>query len=351
MKTRTISRRHKDITRARLRLDDHTLDEKLPTNALECLERHHAPAVHDLGKFRTLPTEVLDQVLCQLDICALSHFQRVNRRAMQVVNALTEYKAIATLVPNALIGILSIGTGQWITSQTLYEKLCTSYCERCGDFGGYLYLITCSRVCFCCFTEARIYMPLPRDVACLEFGLDRQIVDTLPRMRVIPGTYAPSNRKARRGILVDYASARNAGIAFHESVNAMNEYVRRLKQERNKAHEEMLATWTKAFENGLATAAERPGSNLPGFDGHTANPLRYVAIVRLPWLDKPAQEIEWGFHCLGCERSTRLPLHYRRQFTKASFDQHLQEDGGISFDKRTLQYTHVPNERSCSVER
>ncbi|KAF2136590.1 uncharacterized protein K452DRAFT_237240, partial [Aplosporella prunicola CBS 121167] len=85
-----------------------------------------------------------------LDLRTLTDFRCVNQRAMQVVDSIFPYNAIIKHVRNALRGILSIETGRWITCEALFETLCTPQCESCGAFGGYLYLITCKRVCYRC---------------------------------------------------------------------------------------------------------------------------------------------------------------------------------------------------------
>ncbi|KEY73448.1 hypothetical protein S7711_11089 [Stachybotrys chartarum IBT 7711] len=70
-------------------------------------------------------------------------------------------------------------------------------------------------------------------------------------------------------------------------------------------------------------------------DGHSGNPFRFVAIVRVPWLDRTASqgEVEWGFHCLGCTKSNRLPLHFRRKFSAVSFAEHLAQYGEVKDGK------------------
>jgi hypothetical protein len=332
MNERPVALRHKGLAFSQLRINDHNLDEKLPTVSSEgCQIRCHQPVVYDLGALDTLPVELLDGILCQLDLRTLTDFRRVNRRAIELVNALPSYKAIITHIPNALTGILAIRAGRWIMCRTLFEKLCAPTCEECGDFGGYLYLITCKRVCFLCFTHEKAYLPLSSRAACREFGLKSGIVETLPHMLVVPGTYAPNMKKASGTILIDYQSALCAGVLLHGSVNAMEKYVSRAKARDMEAYEKRL------------NASKRSGARvrLPyssdSVDLNSANPFRYVAIVRVPWLDRPAREIEWGFHCSGCENSNRLPLHYRRQFTTLSFDEHLIQCGRIQDGQHSLE--------------
>lgn len=90
-----------------------------------------------LGTLEQLPLELLHMILTQLTIRSLTHFRHVNRRALQIVYSIPQYKAIAVYAPASLCGILSIGTGEWMPCQDLHDKLCTAECDSCGDFGGY----------------------------------------------------------------------------------------------------------------------------------------------------------------------------------------------------------------------
>ena len=175
----------------------HTLDDKLSSFPSQPKRDHfRLPPRTNAGTLDTLPVEVLEDVLSQLDLRTLMDFRRVNKRATDLIDFLTPYKAITTHASNAIRGAFRIGTAKWITCRTLYEKLCTRGCEQCGDYGGYLYLLTCKRVCFICLSEDKLYLPLQRRHASRRFGLDRQTIETLPRMIVTPGLtqrYAMTN--------------------------------------------------------------------------------------------------------------------------------------------------------------
>ncbi|KAJ2985879.1 hypothetical protein NUW58_g5298 [Xylaria curta] len=217
-----VARAFHKFTYPRLRLNDHTLDDNLPVfQPQRDNDRSHALPTASIGVLDILPPELLAEILCQLDLRTLLDFRYVNRRAADLVNYLPQYKGITTHARNALRGILSIETGRWITCAALYEKLCTPVCEQCGDFGGYLYLLTCKRVCFLCLSRNPIYLPLPPGRASRKFGLQRQIVERLPRMKAIPGTYSPNEKKVAKCTLVDYESALHAGVALHGSLDAM----------------------------------------------------------------------------------------------------------------------------------
>jgi hypothetical protein len=281
----------------------------------------------NLGTVDVFPLEFLQMVLSQLDLRTLTDFRRVNQLAMEIVDSLLQYKAITTYAPNALRGILSIETGRWISCDTLYEKLCTAECEQCGDFGGYLYILTCRRVCFLCLSNDSKYLPLSHSEAIRKFGLDRSILNTLPQMRSIPGTYSPNEQKCnKRPALVDSESAYHAGITLHGSLSAMQQYVSDIAAQKLREYDERVL---RSKAEGCRSTPRRPRTedifhSLPG------NPLRFVAVIRTPWFNRASRELVWGFHCIGCKTfySSR-PLHWRRKFTVESFIEHIEQCGNI----------------------
>ncbi|KAH6653365.1 hypothetical protein BKA67DRAFT_501432, partial [Truncatella angustata] len=306
---------------------DHTLDDNLlPSKLHPKGEFPYRPPTTNVGDLDVLPPELQQEILSQLDLRSLTVFQRVNRRATELVNSLPQYKTINTHALNALRGILSIETGKWITYKTLYEKLCTLECENYGDFGGYLYLLTYKRVCFLCFSQDRLYLPLSPRLAKRKFGLCSRTVNTLPCMKVIYGKYSPNVKNVYTpSVLVDYKSALHAGIALHGSLSAMHEYVAKMEDQKCKAH--------NAKQSSPTSGHPRRTLTLNPFDKQSGNPFRFVAIVHVTWFNRASQEVVQGFHCVGCEKSCRLPLHYRRKFIATSFDNHLKRFGSIQNGK------------------
>ena len=281
----------------------------------------------NLGTVDVFPLEFLQMVLSQLDLRTLTDFRRVNQLAMEVVDSLLQYKTIATYAPIALRGILSIETGRWISCDTLYEKLCTAECEQCGDFGGYLYILTCKRVCFLCLSSDSKYLPLSHSEAVKNFGLDRSILNTLPQMRSIPGTYSPHRQQCNKRLaLVDSESAYQAGITLHGSLIAMRQYVSDIAAQKLR----------ESVEGLLRGSTPRRPRTEDIFDGLSGDGLRFVAIIRTPWFNRASRKLVWGFHCIGCETChsrwrfhSRRSLHWRRKFTVESFIEHIEQCGNI----------------------
>ncbi|KAG5989376.1 hypothetical protein E4U52_005624, partial [Claviceps spartinae] len=88
-------------------------------------------------------------------------FHRVNRRAMDIVDALPvpQYTALIKHCPNIVRAILSIKADAF-DYNVLYRTLSTFSCSTCERFGDRLYLIDCRRVCYQCFMERLEYFPL-----------------------------------------------------------------------------------------------------------------------------------------------------------------------------------------------
>ncbi|KAH2761567.1 hypothetical protein KXW10_000389 [Aspergillus fumigatus] len=315
-------------------LRDHTLDE---IRNLCCLDngRHRPIPKYALGALEQLPLEIINLVLTQLDIRSLTDFRRVNQRALQVVDSIPQYKAIIKHAPASLRGIISIGTGRWISCQDLYEKLCTAECDSCGDFGGYLYLITCRRVCFLCFTEKPDYLPLLRADAIRKFGLRHEHLTRLPAMKSVPGCYSPREIKVRtRLTLFDHDTARQVGVAVHGTVSTMEQYALQMTFQRLERYQSRKSQQTP----GAGKSTPRRPRSEDEFDGRMSNPKRFVAIVRAPFLDVRTGSSEWGSHCVACRPyHYNRPLHWRRKFTDKSFEDHIKECGEIIDGKHVRQ--------------
>lgn len=298
-------------------------------------EINYLPPTKNAGVLDTLPLEMLRSILHSFDLRSLVDFRRVNRRAAYLVDSLFHYQVIKRHAPNALRGILRIETSWWITCLTLYEKLCTKGCEVCGDFGGYLYLLTCKRVCFRCFTQDDSYLPLSPGLACRKFGLNSQTVKTLPHMKVVPGKYTPPSHNFNCSTriwppgpqLIDYDSAVQAGISLHGSSTVMERHVSNAVAQREQAYQARLDAAAAAQAQqpeAPKRRVRRPARMTPRVpDAGVLNPLRFVAIVHVPWFNKSSHEAEWGFYCTQCHLESRSP-----KFTAASFDEHLERLGG-----------------------
>lgn len=277
---------------------------------------HTEQPAESLGSLDALPNECISQILSYLDIKTLTDFRRINRQAMQHIDMIPEYAAIVKYCSMMLRGLLSVETAQNISLQLAFEKLCTPGCEICGDFGPYIWLLTCRRVCFTCSRSSRFLEPISRSLASYTFGLNSKIIKSLPCALSLKGRYRPSDanhftRYRMRHVLVDVESAHEAGIARHGSEKAIETYreAREEKQQSTTPHN----PYTRRFRQTAPIAG------------------RDMFIVRTPFLDLSIQAnpmVHDGFHCLGCKCSGER-RDRSRMFTPKSFLAHLEEHGSV----------------------
>jgi hypothetical protein len=179
-----------------------------------------------LGTLETLPVELLQMILLDLDLQSLTSLRCVNRRTRLTIDTLWQYNEIITHASNSLRAALSINVGTSISCRQLHTELCSQECVTCGRFGAFLYLLTCSRVCYVCLVENPRFLPLTPKHARIAFGLSSYETGKLPTAITLLGIYSHSSKICRTRIsLVDRTSSRLAGIRFHKSVEQMEECV------------------------------------------------------------------------------------------------------------------------------
>ncbi|KIW14454.1 hypothetical protein PV08_07238 [Exophiala spinifera] len=274
----------------------------------------------NLGTLEKLPHGVLWSVLAQLDVCTVRTFRRVNRQAQELVDALTHYNTINTHAPHVIPAILSIEAGRWISCGDLWKAFCTATCEECGRFANFLYIPTCKKVCFYCFTGGRtIAVPFLYEDAREMFGVTDDILQTLPNMLSIPGTYGPDDFKTdERFPLVDRLSAYFAGIERHGSRFDMERYAsEKLFDKRSQAWEE---AGKQRRRPRLQDYWDEEEKNIWSEEPNTG--FRFMAVVHLAPFNRLTQEFELGFSCVACLGSCE-------RHTVASFREHINQYGNI----------------------
>ncbi|KAF4468078.1 F-box domain Skp2 [Fusarium albosuccineum] len=112
------------------------------------------PSSLDPDILARLSPESTTNILLQLDIKSYLTFRQVNRRARHVATNLHEYKLIAAHGLEGLKGLIRMKLVDKFTIRDLYLPLVNYKCAVCGDFGGCLFLLTCTRCCFSCINSS-----------------------------------------------------------------------------------------------------------------------------------------------------------------------------------------------------
>ena len=318
-----------ELTTPQLNIKDNTLDQN--DLAYRCpLDngRHTTNPEADLGELALLPPELLHRLLRQLDIQSLTDLRRVNQQAMILVDSVPEYRVIVTHAPNALRGMLCLGSARSNSCYDLYQKLCTAECDTCGDFGGYLYLITCRRVCFTCLSDEVSYLPLRKADVIRDCGIESKHLGSIPHVRSRPGRYSPNSKIYRKSVtLYDRDASYRAAISIYGTEgNVKGAIARKIDERFNDFHAKQ-----STYESGgrLGRKPRRPRTE-EVWDATSGNPHRFLAVVGAPHYDVHTRRATDGFYCRGCRDEHVGPdLHWRRRFTIETFERHWARFGAI----------------------
>ncbi|KAF2669445.1 hypothetical protein BT63DRAFT_261158 [Microthyrium microscopicum] len=253
-----------------------------------------------------LPLEMIQMILLHFDIQSITHFESFNPHTKDLVQSLLEYRAIVKHASKALHQILAIESGEYITLQTLYTKLCTAKCESCGHFASNLYLITCKRVCDSCFKSKTKWYPNPCSLAEDILGLSPAQIATLPKF------HSPqrSSRYQLRATTFQWYADREA--AYDIAIKSGKFSPLSLKPPI------FDSVYGIGMEYYVAPRCRTAGRRLP---------IRYDALIDVPWLNRKTNKGEHGMYCPRCNRTNGPSgLELRRLLT----DYYENKDLGVA---------------------
>lgn len=262
-------------------LDDADLESRCPLDN----GRHVTTRPRSfLGKLDLLPLELITGVLLALDLPTLTAFRRVNQSAMNIVDILRPYSMIVRHCPNVLRAVLSIEATSY-DCQSLFETLSTSKCITCGRFGGYLYLITCERVCYYCYTSHPAFLPIPVTRAAQATGRTRKDLKRLPHIRSLPGKYTNWEKSSKvRGLLWDQRAI---------------------------------------MGDSSGTSAQKLAERSRKQDFTTRETVRFMSIISAPCFGPAGSTVDWGFWCVRCRDGPGTAGQFRVKFTKDAILDHI----------------------------
>lgn len=105
------------------------------------------PANIGLGSFQVLPLEVFHIVVGKLDLHSIEQFAQVCEEASERVFSHHMYRRIYHQAHDVVRCFRLFKPDERIPLRQLYKNLGQSRCCYCDQFGGYLYLHNCTRVC------------------------------------------------------------------------------------------------------------------------------------------------------------------------------------------------------------
>ena len=300
----------------------------------ECLPldngRHLKNPSAILGDLERLPAELLLPILTQqIDLQSLTDLRRVSQRAMDIVDSIPEYHVIVKHAPDALRAVLIAKKDNQVTCQRMFNKLISFECERCGEFGGLLYLITFKRLCWGCFMTNLEFIPI------LESEVGTSFLLTKEELQAVDHIVHPPSRNMEDRDVTDGKKRYDLMVLL--SVASEN----REKNNRTgnifpfTAQEIKEMTGWRLKKNPRSPLARNALLDYPGFSlmidqrttfGTSTRLKRLDELIKasilFPYFDKSTKMAEFGFLCEECVRVSKNPWVW---YNMATFKKHLAD--------------------------
>ncbi|KAF5586419.1 cyclin f-box [Fusarium pseudocircinatum] len=143
-----------------------------------------------LGSLDRLPLEFLYDTLFRLDIHSLLKFRPINFRSRQTVDSLKQYQTIVLHGMNLLCALLRTRLAVKTSLLDFYNALCLKSCSLCGEFGGFISLLTWTRCGFKCLKEAPETQIQTVSAVRKQFRLNKADLGQLRSFKTLPGIYS-----------------------------------------------------------------------------------------------------------------------------------------------------------------
>ncbi|ROT38450.1 hypothetical protein SODALDRAFT_333027 [Sodiomyces alkalinus F11] len=283
-----------------LELDLHGMIRDIPPALPSAIRRDSACS--SLGSLDILPAELLLLTCNLLDFQSLSRVSRDSVKGKEVVEALPAYRDVIDHAPEVLTALGKTQLLRYHSAPLLRQTLRSGTCASCSDFGGFLFLPTCERVCFECLHQNRAFRMTTLATAKQCFGLTYSQLKRIPILHSIPGTYSVRFQVSRRRVyrLVSVKQAKRLGVEVHGSV----EDLAKLVPARRTVKMTTRQFWV--FRRFHEAPREPPGCDLSRH--MVEDDFGGVASLRFPYLTE-AGGADYGRLCRGC----RLTYDHYRQ--------------------------------------
>ncbi|KAF4457608.1 cyclin f-box [Fusarium austroafricanum] len=211
-----------------------------------------------LGSLDRLPLELLHDTLFRLDMHSLFKFRQTNLRSRQTIDSLRQYQMIASHGLNLFRALLRTRLAIDISLLDFYNALYIKNCSLCGEFGGFISLLTWKRCCFKCLQEAPETQVRTLAAVRKQFRLTKVELGQLKSFKTLPGTYSMEESVHQSRITI---------VSLHQ-----------------------------------ASLVSRPQSRQAQSASSERNrKFNFMGSCALPYYDKLTGNVEHGMSCAGCQ--------------------------------------------------
>lgn len=214
-----------------------------------------------LGSLDRLPLELLHDTLFRLDMHSLFKFRQINLRSRQMVDSLNQYRLVVSHGLNLFCALLRTRLAVGISLFDFYNALCTKACTLCGEFGGFISLLTWKRCCFKCLQDSPETQVQTLAAVRKQFHLSKVELDQLRSFKTLPGIYSMEESIHKSRIAI---------VSLHQAILACRRQPHTLVQAQPASSER-----TQKFN--------------------------FMGSCALPYYDKQTGKVEHGISCAGCQ--------------------------------------------------
>ncbi|KAH7238146.1 hypothetical protein BKA59DRAFT_481492 [Fusarium tricinctum] len=214
-----------------------------------------------LGCLDRLPLELLHDTLFRLDMHSMFKFRQTNLRSRQMVDSLKQYQMIVSHGLNLLCALLRTRLAIEISLLDFYNALCIKNCSLCGEFGGFISLLTWKRCCFKCLKEAPETQVQTLAAARKQLRLTKVEIGQLRSFKTLPGIYSMEETVHKSRIAI--VSRHQASLICKRPSDALGQ--------------------------AQTTVSERNRK------------FNFMGSCALPYYDKLTGNVEHGMSCAGCQ--------------------------------------------------
>ncbi|KAI5865425.1 hypothetical protein GGS23DRAFT_426333 [Durotheca rogersii] len=273
----------------------------LPLPQTSPIHRHATNS--SLGRIDTLPPELLLFILNLLDFQSLSRLSRASFRAKAIVEALPAYQELLEHAPDVLVALGRTRILRYHSAALLRQTLRTNRCESCFDFGAFLFLPTCERVCFQCLHENHALRVTTLNLAKKCFHLTNSHLKKIPVLHSIPGTYSVMFHVSRRKVyrLVSVKQVKQLAIEVHGSAENVARLLPPTPPQGMSRRDFWIFKW---FHMAPLDPPACDLSRKPGRSNLVEDDFGGMASIRMPSLS--GTSADRGRICKGCHLIDRL---------------------------------------------
>ena len=252
-------------------------------------------------------------IILDTDLQGVTDLRATNHSIRLLIDNHPQYSLVFTHYSQLLRGLLATKLASWFTISAIFESVVKDFkCRACGNYGPFVYLLTCSRVCRCCMLHDHRYFPCNAATARRDFNLTQTTLKRgVPTLHTLPGHYAEA--------FYDSPVGRRRGVPHYKKRYCLVDFEQTLQlAKRRQGSDDVI----------VHKFVDQQGRILPKYlqaDNKSKNPRRYMGVIHVPWLDTEHEIIEDGLSCRSCfdGDDDRRPV-----FTIATFEEHVKECAG-----------------------